>query len=509
MGDVLKELQASILRVQRELRTELAWHCGIAELPDEVLLEIITLARVEIEEDPEPDPDPEPGSRHCRPQYTDLYKLASVCRRFRDIIFSNAAFWTHLDNMQNPITIDIALQRSRGANLSLTVDSDPDSSMKFLLKMQRHFSKVSSLELVFIDSTFHRLGDWQSIRDVLATIEMSDLPALERFTLRAPPPHGLHGPELFDYYDPPLQIDDDMYHVYAKGNFPCMKHLELVDMSPQAHSALSLTSIDLALARHWPRKPLTRLVSFLTSQPSLETIQLKIASMPIEDGFTWKGLDIHLPMLRTLNVRASNDTCEVESHVFDAPLIIRSLIMPAIKRIDLELTVKENGTFSMDSVFAPSRDYSSVEQLRFKLELHLPFKLQFSPFKSLFARFPNLKSLEVSFADSTLDGEIPLFSVHPPPPLEKFILEECTFIDAQSLQAILGYLRHGKEWDSFLKLTISHCPQITSAEIDQIVNEKILPRSKICLLHIDTPPVDWCYRCRRRESAPCLVNTMT
>ena len=75
------------------------------------------------------------------------YQLAGVCRRWKDIIFDSASFWTTIHVAMSVSSIIIHLERSRGALLDIVIDAP-------LRSRSQHLALAPSLDIV--GSSAHR-----------------------------------------------------------------------------------------------------------------------------------------------------------------------------------------------------------------------------------------------------------------------------------------------------------------------------------------------------------------
>ena len=460
VADSLHELEASARRLEEKLNAEIM-HQGLASLPDEVFLRIITHARDE-------------DFRYL--SNLDILDMAAVCRRFRDTIFTHAPFWASICNLLDTRAIVTALARSKNAPLTVSIyhrESGTAASTKFLDFMWEHRHRLSTVDVSF-QELGGRYGNWQSIRDVLSKLARMDFPAMGEFRMDSPPFFAaVHVQEV----NGPLEKDHDLYHVYTKWSAPSLAYLSLENIVPQESTRLHLTSLELYFENDLlcpVDDPLAKLMSFIKSQSSLERLSISIAILPVEDDFR---LDqpIHLPNLRSLSVSARDEGYCDDAEIFFAHKIVHSLLIPAVEDMKLQFSIKDD-QFTMESIFPQDRQYPRAERLSFCLRHVGYFSHRLSPFKSIFAKFPKLKYLNMVVFDSQVDGEVPSISAHPPPPLKVFHIEKAVEFHLGALKKVFDHLSCGPHWQDFRELRLCDCPYITPSGVASL---GILPMNKI------------------------------
>jgi hypothetical protein len=97
-------------------------HEGISKLPDDVLLDVFTYLVYD-------------DTILISYRSIELFRIAGVCRRFRDIAFSHAPFWKYISTRLKLEAVDMALLRSKQTPLVARVmgfESTPGKSAAFL-----------------------------------------------------------------------------------------------------------------------------------------------------------------------------------------------------------------------------------------------------------------------------------------------------------------------------------------------------------------------------------------
>jgi hypothetical protein len=367
-------------------------HEGFSKLPDEVLLNIFTHSH----NDTMP---------YFRTAY--LLRIAGVCRRFRDIVFSYAPFWDCISTSFRPEAVDMALLRSKQIPLTALVSGfkkTPGESTTFLKKIQAHAHRITALFVDFPADDYDDPGlVWRAIKDSLRLLNESRFHALEDFSFGAPRPYV----ELNDYQTfgsddsdimsgneedegivlPALStsIDDDLYHVYLHWRPSSLKHLSLYELVPRVHPELVLTSLHLQYISEWhlPERPLTQLMTFIKTQSRLQQFTLVIGC-PEEQDFAWKEI-IHMPELHTLGLKTPDLVFHYTSSICPIPQIFQHLLIPSVEVIDLKFPVQTDG-FSLGTIFV--QDYPRLTEFAVMLTHKEGLEMEFAPFRFFFFAIP-------------------------------------------------------------------------------------------------------------------------
>jgi hypothetical protein len=215
-------------------------------------------------------------------------------------------------------------------------------------------------------------------------------------------------------------------------------------------------------------------MQFLNSQPSLEKLQINMGRLD-EATFQWEET-IHLPQLRIMAFWTSVDDESADSAVFSIPKVMSCLSVPAVETIEVNLPIVDRH-FTMESCFPRHREYPRVRTLHFALFHHDDFDLEISPFKTIFAKFPRLTDMTVHFAHSTVWGNVPDVTMHPPPPLERVSLVECLYFDMEELLKVVRYLSKGAHWSELKEFKVAHSPTGTPAQMRELAT--FIPRERV------------------------------
>jgi hypothetical protein len=429
---------------------------GFAKLPNEIVVKILKITL-----------DSWLLTRQRYQQSNEqLETLSLVCRRFRDIINSHAHFWTKFGNAWNPVAIAIALERSKGLSLELSLYSEADwyhPITKFLTHtMHLRFERVRSIHIEFADYEGLPAEDWNTIFDALGILRSANLPALEHFYMGVP--------TFTNYYPRARSPVKDDFCIYRTWNAPSLQSLSIEGLIPIPHESLDLRQLVLCFGRLdkylITNGQLSELLDFLSSQPRLQRLTLLPGAMDAEEADMRRNATIHLPELTSLSLGSSKP----ESY----PVIILSaLSTPALESVDIRTNL-EGSDASLDTIFHGT--YPSMKKLRL-----LVWGLDISPlapFKTIFAKFPKLEFLQFSTPDP-VDGELPtLLPSVVPPPLRAMELTFCKGLGVEELKQVLEFLKQGPHWDVFERLVIEKCGRIKS-HIEELYS--LVPASKVTL----------------------------
>jgi hypothetical protein len=488
------------------------FHEGISKLPDDVLLDIFTYlvcdSRISISYRP-----------------IKLFRIAGVCRRFRDIVFSHAPFWNDISARHKLEAVDMALLRSKQAPLTASVSSfisAPGKSTTFLKKILTHAHRVTALFVNFLGLYNDTAPVRREINDALRLLSESGFHALEEFSLHAPRPYvGGHGipddpeeesnhsdivtdegasqeAEHMDgdesdshsvIYDgdsvqldeeenegPVLPMlatttDDDLLHVYLHWRLSSLKRLTLYQLVPRVQPELALTSLHLECDANWylPERPLTQLMKFIKTQSRLQRLTLIIYIG--EMGFAWKET-IHMPELRWLRLETPRWENHEDHYWSSIPQIFQHLLTPSAETIKLKFPIPTDG-FTLETIFI--QDYPRLTEITLALTCENVSRRELAPFRFILSRFPLLTYLSLGLAYFNIRIDVPDPFAHPPPPLKRLSLTNIASLDMDGLKKVVEYMGNGEGGNSLEYLLVHDCPELTGTK-DQIdVLKQLLP----------------------------------
>jgi hypothetical protein len=450
---VLEDLSKSATKLKKRFKermTVCSSQHGFAKLPDEIVVNILEITR-----------DSWLLTRQRYQQSNEqLSQLALICRRFQDIINSHAQFWTKFGNAWDPGAIAMALKRSKGLSLDLSLYSEADHSITKCLihTMDRQFERVRSIHIEF--ANFERIPaeDWNTIDDVLDILGSANLPALDHFYMGVP--------TFADYIPWIGEPDKDDFCIYRTWNAPLLRSLSINGLIPIPHESLNLRQLDLCFNRFdeclGTKGQLSELLDFLSSQPRLQRLTLFPGAMNAGEADMRRNATIHLPELTSLSLSSSSPDCH--------PVIILSaLSTPAVESMDIQIHFDE----SLETIFHGT--YPSMKRLHLLAWDWSGVPL--TPFKTIFTRFPRLEFLRFSTPD-LVDGELSVLPSVVPPPLRVMELINCGGLGVEVLKRVLDFLKQGPHWDAFERLVIKNCIEIET-HIEELYS--VVPASKVTL----------------------------
>jgi hypothetical protein len=463
--DALKDLQASATRLKKDLAVDMKiryLHEGILLLPDEVLRNILTISHYE--------------------DGTNLFRMARVCRCFRDIVFSHAPFWNYISTSSRLEAVDTALLRSKQVPLAAWVsglERIPGKSTTFLKKIQAHAHRLTTLSVDFSESIHpykNPAPEWQAIGNVLRLLSESEFHSLTEFSFSIPRPYvdeeeneGLVLPALA------ASTDDDSLHVYLNWHLSSMKHLLLCELVPRVHPELALSTLQLEFRTNWrlPERPLTQLMAFIKTQSRLQQLVLTIGSLEEQD-FVWEDT-IHMPDLHTLYMKTPEWSDHYLSSICPVPQIFQHLSTPSAEQIVLQFPVQTDD-FSLETIFV--QNYPRLAALSLELSRKDMFELGFAPFRFFFSRFPLLTYFTLELQFSSIRHDVPDPSAHPPPPLKELVLSNIDDFGVDELKKVIEYLGSGERDNSLEGVRTRGCHGLRGSD-DQIESLKqLLPNCK-------------------------------
>ena len=272
--------------------------------------------------------------------------LASVCRRFRNIMLHLPRLWTHISTVSSTRNISDRLERSKemGLDVEAVIDrmsSKRDISSKLDLLIH-HAWRWRSLLLQFDDD---RVGlpllpasedTWKAVQ----------LPMLHQLTIyRSRYPRPTH---IGENYDVPLVTDWDM---------PKLRSLKLTNIFPHHKSNSSLRSFSIKLRSmsstiRFSRHAYEQLQFFLQTSVQLEEITLDFV-FAIFGRFV-EHEPIHLPNLRALTFLLVVNYDFVGHDLAPMVNLINTLKTPNLDR----LTICLGHLRSFDAILALTRFFT-------------------------------------------------------------------------------------------------------------------------------------------------------
>lgn len=283
--------------------------CGINSLPDELIRKIFEVGY---------------GPQHMPP--SDLHfpvEVSQVCRRFRSISLHTPRLWTKLCNLQRIGELEMYIERSKAADLSITIHSSSPKGFHteqirvFLALVTKHCNRWS-----FIHYGAPSRSDWR--RDGAPP----DLPYTHPAFLNYP---NLYLPRLksMSWRKVDYKKSKDIPPVvpYARWNKPNLVHFEGCNVMADISSlGPNLQSCELIFhSGAWnPRDFLRNMESFT---------QLRCLTLAISDHDLTSSTDntppkTYLTSLRIFHL-CLNNTVDTEAVLRFLP----SLVMPALSQI--------------------------------------------------------------------------------------------------------------------------------------------------------------------------------
>ena len=215
------------------------------------------------------------------------YQLASVCRRWKNIIFDRPSFWTTIHVATSTSSIMTHLERTRGALLDIVIETS-------LWSRSRHIALVPSLDIV--DSLAHR---WRSLS--IADVNCFDddeedepsITALAEFIIKRI--NHLQFPSLKYVSIPYCNASLDFL---SPAHAPALEHLDLeeffaehTDFPPV--TALKILNLDFyGSPMDYPSFP------YLIPTQTLTNLSLSGST----NAFSLQPNSIHIPSLRMLEI---------------------------------------------------------------------------------------------------------------------------------------------------------------------------------------------------------------
>jgi len=237
------------------------------------------------------------------------YELAGVCRRWKDIIFDSASFWTTIHVVKSPSSIMSHLERSRGALLDIVIEAPLQWCRS------QHLALVPSLDTVV--SSAHRwyklsISGVYDFEDDEEDDSSNDMITRAGFIITRI--NRLQFPSLkyvtISYFDTSLDF-------LAPARAPALEHLELsgliaehVDFPPV--TALKTLSLDLyGIPLDYPLFPYLIPTQALTKL----SVSGKLSRLPNST---------HFPSLKILEI----------SSVVEARQFINAIMAPNLERFE-------------------------------------------------------------------------------------------------------------------------------------------------------------------------------
>ena len=252
---------------------------AVFNLPDDILYYIIKIVMGLIEHD---------NQRRKIP-----FRAGLVCRRWRELTVGSALLWTqiHFQSHEEGHPLQsLLLERSKASPLSITiVNKDHDTAMhdiSAIIELIRpHFSRFKSLK---INSASH-----QALRMMIDEFRASPAPLLEEF--------ALVGPSSADVWE--LEpLDGSCWHL-SKLILCCGK----VNMGGTLVRNLRWLELGASVGEDVVYTNLTtsHILTILSTAPLLETFILWLGSVQLMPGQPWRGPQLSLQYLQTLEVHSS------------------------------------------------------------------------------------------------------------------------------------------------------------------------------------------------------------
>jgi hypothetical protein len=392
-----------------------------------------------------------------------LTVMASVCTELRDVIHSHVPFWTEVSNYHHLGEVELYLARSKQAPLKIDIRYPLVfrhlNAAAFLKKAMEEHHRWESL-VVHCDGRSHE--DREETSKVQALLrEIHSLPKLKTLTFNSP------------------NMEQQATRPYIGWHAPLLEELTIWNDIPSVDVSFRLTSCLFVLDEEFRhnRDPLSKLLDFLASQPSLVNLHLNVAYFNSITAYP-VGVPVEMPELKSVHIATI---------VCDSPETLRSItsMMQSIKAaklgsIHLELSIDEDQ--KLEALFPQFNDYSELRELYIsntygeRTQRSIP-TVTSSPFQFIFTRFHNLTHLYVITGHRTINllDAVPSRTIAPPPLKHLKISTNASF-SSDSMLNVMEYLRCGGRWDQFQRLEVRGCTRLLDSDgwLKSFPNGKVL-----------------------------------
>ena len=267
-------------------------------------------------------------------------ELASVCRRWRDVILRTPCFWSTISLASNAVSIIIHLKRSRGAFLDIVIECARPSSPEYLvflagLEFVMTFADRWRSLLVTVsdnssDDNPYDDGEEPLAHFIVDRINHLHFPSLKRVTISAPCDVG--------YLD-----------FLSIAHAPALEHLEL-DEFTTVHDILNPVAMLKTLKLDFGMASFTDHLSFWSLVPTQALTKLSIFEVTLL--FSLQPNSIYFPSLMSLHM----------VRVTKARLILDAIVAPNLEQFNYSRSCFDD---SLSVTFGGFTKFTNVRQLSF------------------------------------------------------------------------------------------------------------------------------------------------
>lgn len=403
----------SLCEVELKLRQEMelvASNLGISSLPCELLARIFSFSYADVS--------------------TSRCILSLVCRRFRDIIADNQAFWTDIGNDMDEEIVDLYLTRSKNAAITIELqveENRPHECITFLRKAVAHCARWSSFRFLVYDT----IQDRETMVQIHRLLSGLSLPALKSVDVM------YFSPEVYAIVGTPASRE---LHFYSTWYAPTLETFKCKSILPVENESFRLTEItvDNSMQDVWN---LAELGQYLVRQTMLQDLHVYFA---FQDGWNEDEIiPVQLKSVHKLTIKASASSLVATSQV------LKAFGMPALETLELHVDCIHT---NLEHFFPEERDFSTVKELLVRFRGSAP---PHAPMTTIFGHFPNLEDLTISSPDNMLNPSVA--NGTKPPPLRRIFFEECNHIEIEEegMPNLLEHLKAGPTWSALEELHLS------------------------------------------------------
>lgn len=435
---------------------------------------------------------------------TTNVRLSHVSQGFRIVALDTPQLWANVSNLQSKVELEVYLQRSRQAGLGihLLID-DPEFNIEDRYADLQVFLPQDFLNAIlplahrwvgFEFRTGKRLDAYiKDIPEALYTMcEGLELPRLRTLSLSFPSPCYFEDGEGLQELDQSERNLTKDFRFYETWNTPNLKHLSSRWHIPKAiPGTTSLRSISINLAgsyypHTWDDRPLLSLVPFFAQ---LRRLSLRIGETVLNTVSKTKPR-LELPSLEVF-VLHMQDKSNHETPNFRAEL--DCFVMPNLKSMQIERrlsSIEGTGRIVLHdwflNLFRKENISEGLEHLR--LVFHKTkgndrfYKIDKEPFQDIFRaaflRFQKLRHLffEGPFTVMKPDVYYPKRVYYPlrgveVPPLRTLTLQNCPYLQAEDINAVVSEVKDGANFDCFERLNVNSCPSADKSSVERVIGK--------------------------------------
>jgi len=267
-----------------------------------------------------------------------------VCKHWRDIVVDTPELWTHWDFSAGSRWINLALVRSKMAPVNIAIPSAEQVIKKYpaFMAALRDPEFQERIREIFVD------GQELSMKNLFATLGNSPLVAFNIQTLTI---------KTWSYDQTTMSlhpVDGLFSHEFPRLRWLCVSACDF-EWNSRVFVTSHLTSLTLAKPPDTVQPTLSQFLSILKRHPTLETLRLGGAAVPVYDSYHKLRLPlIHLPQLEELSV---------EGQILDCASLFRHICCPVATRINFDTNAENQEHISVLS-FAISEHYQGIKRTR-------------------------------------------------------------------------------------------------------------------------------------------------